>query len=251
MRQKLGQHFLVKGSILERIARAACPERTPLLIEIGPGKGALTDHLIERADFVIGIEFDEDLAAYLREKYRESSKFTVIGGDVLEVDLGQWGPAVIAGNLPYYIATPILEKALRLGAAMQKGVFLIQREVADRLVAEPGCREYGYLTVSAKLWADIELLFTVKPSAFHPPPQVDSALIRVTPRDRVAELGIDSPDKFLRFVSVCFRQKRKTIRNNLGAAYDKAQIDGWPESSLRAEQLTLLQFAHMYRRLVP
>ena len=251
MRQKLGQHFLVKGSILERIARAACPERVPLVIEIGPGKGALTDHLIERADFVIGIEFDEDLASYLREKYRRNSKFTVVGADALEIDLSQWGAAVIAGNLPYYIATPILEKVLRLGAVMQKGVFLIQREVAERLVAGPGCREYGYLTASARLWADIELLFTVKPSAFHPPPKVDSALIRVTPRDRVGEMSIDSPEKFLRFVSVCFRQKRKTIRNNLSAAYEKAQIDTWPESSLRAEQLTLLQFAHMYRRLVP
>jgi 16S rRNA (adenine1518-N6/adenine1519-N6)-dimethyltransferase len=128
-------------------------------------------------------------------------------------------------------------------------VFLTQKEVAERIVACPGSRDYGYLSVSMQLSADIELLFEVKPAAFHPPPKVDSAVLRFEPHNRAAEMGIaDRPD-FLRFVSLCFRQKRKTLRNNLAAPYGAA-VDGWPEVNLRAEQISLAMFAAMYRRLV-
>jgi 16S rRNA (adenine1518-N6/adenine1519-N6)-dimethyltransferase len=160
---------------------------------------------------------------------------------VLDVDLAQWEPAPIVGNLPYYITSPILEKVARL--PFPRAVFLIQKEVAERLVSQSGGRDYGFLTVQIGLWAHARLLFEVKPSAFHPPPKVDSAVVRLEPHP--LPTGMDDPDAFLRFVGQCFRHKRKTIRNNLVIE----GVETWPEASLRAEQLSLERFVTMYRRL--
>ncbi len=245
-RQKLGQHFLIRGAVLERIACAACPEREPLVVEIGPGRGSLTTHLLARADRVIAIEIDRYLAQNLVQR---PAHLEVIEANALEIDLAQWGPAVITGNLPYYAATAIIERVMALGPVVRRGVFLTQKEVAERITAAPGSRDYGYLSVSMQLSADIELLFEVKPAAFHPPPKVDSAVLRFVPHDRAAELGIGDQPGFLRFVALCFRQKRKTLRNNLAAAYGAA-VDGWPEVNMRAEQIGISTFAAMYRRLV-
>ena len=248
-RQKLGQHFLIRGTVLERIARAACPEREPLAVEIGPGRGALTTHLLARADRVVAIEIDRYLAQKLAQTYLADVRLEIVEANALEIDLGQWGPAVITGNLPYYAATAIMERVMALGPTVRRGVFLMQKEVAQRIVASPGSRDYGYLSVSMQLSADIELLFEVPPAAFHPPPKVDSAVVRFQPHNRAAEMGIASRPDFLRFVSLCFRQKRKTLRNNLAAHYGAA-VDHWPEVNLRAEQIGLPMFAAMYRRLV-
>jgi 16S rRNA (adenine1518-N6/adenine1519-N6)-dimethyltransferase len=248
-RQKLGQHFLIRGSVLERIAHAACPEREPLVVEIGPGRGALTKHLLARADRVVAVEIDARLAHNLAQMHLDEPRLEVVEANALQVDLGQWGPATITGNLPYYAATAIMERVMALGPAMRRGVFLTQKEVAERITASPGSRDYGYLSVAMQVSADIELLFEVPPAAFHPPPKVDSAVLRCAPHDRAAELGIADRLNFLRFVSLCFRQKRKTLRNNLAAHYG-AVVDGWPEVNLRAEQIGIPMFAAMYRRLV-
>jgi len=248
-RQKLGQHFLIRGSVLERIASAACPDRQPLVVEIGPGRGALTTHLLARANRVVAIEIDRYLAQRLAQAYAGERRLKVIEGNALDMDLSQWGPAAIAGNLPYYAATAILERVMALGPVVRRGVFLTQKEVAQRITASTGSRDYGYLSVAMQFSADIELLFDVKPAAFHPPPKVDSAVLRFEPRDRAAELGIARRADFLRFVSLCFRQKRKTLRNNLASQYGAA-VDGLPEASLRAEQIGIPAFAAMYRRLV-
>jgi len=253
-RQKLGQHFLIRGAVLERIACAACPDREPLVVEIGPGRGALTTHLLARADRVVAIEIDRYLAQNLKQRVEQAVSpvdpaLDVVEANALEIDLSQWGPAVITGNLPYYAATAILERVMALGPIVRRGVFLTQKEVAQRITASPGTREYGYLSVSMQLSADIELLFEVKPAAFHPPPKVDSAVLRFVPHNRAAELDIADRPAFLRFVSLCFRQKRKTLRNNLAAEYGAA-VDGWPEVSMRAEQIGIPIFAAMYRHLV-
>ena len=245
MPQKFGQHFLVKGSILERIASAACPAAEDLVIEIGPGKGALTEKLLKRAAHVVAIEVDHELVDYLRRKFAGEPRLEIVHADVLRTDLAQWGRAPIAGNLPYYIASPIIERTVQL--LVPRAVFLIQKEVAERLVAHPGDREYGYLTVQTALFAGVRLLFEVKPGAFHPPPKVDSAVVLLEPRTR--DLGLTDSEAFLRFVGHCFRQKRKMLRNNLGPIYGKEEIDAWPESTLRAEKLSLEQFADMFRRL--
>jgi 16S rRNA (adenine1518-N6/adenine1519-N6)-dimethyltransferase len=247
-RQRLGQHFLVRGSILERIAAAACPRRVPLVIEIGPGKGALTERLLARADRVVAIEIDENLAGLLRAKFPDP-RLEVVTADVLDVDLNQWGPAVAAGNLPYYISTAILSRALAPDSLLERGVFLVQDEVAARIVAAPGSRAYGFLSAEMQLYADVRIAFQVRPTAFHPPPKVDSALIQYALRSRVKELGIDSLPEFLKFVRLCFHQKRKTIRNNLAGVYGTEVTRDWPEAPLRAEQLTLDQLAAMYRTI--
>jgi len=242
--QKLGQHFLTQASILDRIAHAACPEPAGLVIEIGPGRGALTEKLLARAGRVIAIELDDALVAHLRDKFAHDPRLEIVHADVLATDLSQWGPVPIAGNLPYYITSPIIEKTLR--AQPPRAVFLIQKEVAERLVASPGQREYGYLTVQTALYATARLLFTVKPGAFRPPPKVDSAVVLLEPRGCPPSVG--DREAFLRFIGQCFRHKRKTLRNNLIEAYPKTLIDSWPEASLRAEQISLEAFADLFRR---
>ncbi len=248
-RQRLGQHFLSKTSVLDRIASAACPEREPLVIEIGPGRGALTEVLTARADRVIAIEIDPGLVELLRQKFVGEPRVTLVHADALHTDLSQWGPAVIAGNLPYYAATPIIEKTLE--TAFRHAVFLVQKEVAARLTARPGTRDHGYLSVRTQLFADVEALFDVAPSAFRPPPKVYSTVVRLLPHHRAAELGIADAGRFLAFVAQCFRHKRKTLRNNLAGVYGKDALDGQPEAGRRAEELTLEQFADLYERLVP
>lgn len=240
--RRLGQHFLTHRGILERIAAAVCPEPEPLVIEIGPGRGALTEFLLQRAERVIAVEIDSALAAHLRHRFA-SSPVTVVEADVLQTGLGQWGPAAVAGNLPYYISSPILARLCRLGPLLRRAVVLLQREVAERLTARPGSRDYGYLTVEANLFTAPELLFRVPPGAFAPPPKVDSAAVRLTPRPH----AIDNVDGFLEFAGLAFRQKRKTIRNNLAAHYGE-RVASWPEAGLRAEQLSLERLLELYRR---
>ena len=246
--QRLGQHFLTNGSILERIAAAACPSPEELVIEIGPGRGSLTDKLLKRAARVVAVEVDSDLVERLRAKYAGEPRLELVHADVLQTDLGQWGSAAVVGNLPYYITSPILEQVTRL-TGWPRAVFLIQKEVAERLVAGPGRREYGFLTVQTAMAADVTALFDVPPSAFHPPPKVDSAVVRLTPRNRAAELGIANTREFLRFAGLCFHQKRKTLRNNLAPVYGREAVAAWPEAGLRAEQVPLEQLAEMFRRL--
>lgn len=249
-RRKLGQHYLIQGKPLERIAAAACPQTEPLVIEIGPGRGALTRRLLARAERVVAVEVDPWLVEHLRREFAGEPRLEVVQADVLTTDLGQWGPAVLAGNLPYYITSPILEKTAEARAAVRRAVYLVQKEVAGRIAAGPGTRDYGYLTVALRLFFDAGLLFEVKPRAFHPPPKVDSAVVRLEPVARAGMLGVDDTAQFLRFVSRCFHQKRKTLRNNLAGDYPRDRLDAMPEASTRAEQLSIEQLAAVYHRLV-
>ncbi len=212
------------------------------MIEIGPGRGALTRHLVPRADRVIAVELDPALAQALRENLPQ---VTVIQADVLDVDLGQWGPAAIAGNLPYYITSPILEKIFRLVPGLVRAVVLVQREVGERLAAGPGSRDYGYLSVQAQLFTIPKLLFRVPPGAFAPPPKVESAAVLLNPRTP----PVSDAAAFLEFAARAFRQKRKTLRNNLAPYYGR-RIADLPEARLRAEQLSLEELADLHRRLM-
>jgi 16S rRNA (adenine1518-N6/adenine1519-N6)-dimethyltransferase len=261
--RRLGQHFLARKSIVDRIAEAACSAdtnrpaiKTPLVIEIGPGKGALTEALLERADKVVAIELDAFFVHYLNQKFHEpiaAGRLTLIEGDVLKTDLSAWGRAVIAGNLPYYITSPILEKVFELGvtggtSTWTSAVFLMQAEVAERVAAEPGSRDFGYLSVQTQVMSRPEILFPVSRTAFRPPPKVDSAVVRLVPRDAASEFGLTDRAAFLRFASACFRQKRKTLRNNLAPMYGKEIVDAMPEGRMRAEQLSVAQLVALYRR---
>jgi 16S rRNA (adenine1518-N6/adenine1519-N6)-dimethyltransferase len=217
-----------------------------LVIEIGPGKGALTDHLLARAKRIVAIEIDPVLAQYLRAKYRAEPRIEIVEADILKTDLSKWGPATVAGNLPYYITSPIVEKVLGLRAGLARAALLVQKEVAERITSGPGTRDYGYLSVATQLYAQPELLFTIAPGAFRPPPKVESAVVLLQPR---SHLPVEDPVEFLAFASRCFRHKRKTLRNNLLDWYDKEMLDALPELSKRAEQLSLDGLITLYRKL--
>ena len=240
-RQKLGQHFLIKGKVLDRIAKAACGDGVPLVVEIGPGRGALTERLLGLADRTVAIEVDPALAELLRQKYGDTyeGRLTVFEANAMHLDWSQWGAGVVAGNLPYYIATALINKYLHEPGKLRQAVFLIQKEVAERITASPGTREYGYLSVECQLLAKVEYLSTVAPGAFQPPPKVDSAVIRLTPRTP----EIENVPGFLAFASACFRQKRKNLRNNLAGKY---AVQGDCDLTLRAEQLPLRQMLDLY-----
>jgi 16S rRNA (adenine1518-N6/adenine1519-N6)-dimethyltransferase len=246
MGRRLGQHFLVRQTVLDRIARAACTDSLGPVIEIGPGKGALTSHLLPLAAHLIAIEVDPVLVQYLRSKFRASPNLDVIENDILKVDLRALEPSVVVGNLPYYITSPIIEKVLSLRPPVVRAVFLVQKEVAERLTASPGGRDYGYLSVQTQLLSEAELLFTVPAGAFRPPPKVDSAVVLLTPR---RELPVADTKAFLKFASMAFRQKRKTLRNNLLGGYDKAKLDALTETKQRAEQLSIGDLIALWRRL--
>lgn len=245
MPRRLGQHFLNKVSILERIAEAAVPEPpVSTVIEIGPGKGALTGHLLARCERLIAVELDTVLVHYLRQRFRDAAHFELLNKDVLKTDLTQFGPTIVAGNLPYYITSPIVEKVLNLGPLLERAVFLVQREVAERIAAGPGSRDYGYLSVATQVLCEPELLFVVPPGSFSPPPKVDSAVIRLTPRLQPLTPAVPA---FLKFASAAFRQKRKMLRNNLAAEYPS--IADAAEGKLRAEQLSTADLIALYQKL--
>ena len=246
MGRRLGQHFLVRQSILERIAEAACPAGVDTIVEIGPGRGALTAHLLARPARVIAIEIDPVLVHYLRAEFRDQPSLTLIEADVLKADLDQWGRIAVTGNLPYYITSPILEKTLALGENLEQAVFLVQKEVAERLTAQPGTRAYGFLSVQTQLLSDAELLFDVPADAFRPRPKVDSAVVRLVPRPLSPGLV---QARFLEFASRCFRHKRKTIRNNLAPYYERTKLDAIPATKKRAEQLSIPELQELHCRL--
>ncbi len=229
--------------MLEKIAAAACDGDSPTLVEIGPGKGALTAQLLARAERVIAIEVDPLLVLYLRQKFREEPRLTIVESDVLKADLTQWGPAAIVGNLPYYITSPILEKVFATGSNWKSAVFLVQKEVAERITAQPNSRDYGYLTVQTQFFSTPKILFNVSRGCFTPPPRVESSVLRLLPHSALDA----NPAAFLRFVGICFHMKRKTLRNNLAPTHPA--IQGEPEASQRAEQLTIEQLIDLYHRI--
>lgn len=204
----------------------------------------MTRHLLKRCDELHAIELDEKLASALRSELIDKPGFALTQGDVLRTDLAQWGPAAIVGNLPYYITSPILELFLNLDARFPAAVFLVQREVADRLLAKPHTRDYGFLTVKTQLLCDVKIVVKVPPGAFAPPPKVESAAVRL---DRKAGAAVDS--ELVMFVGRCFAQKRKTLRNNLKSFFRAEALEAMPEAGLRAEQIPVEGFLPLLRRL--
>jgi 16S rRNA (adenine1518-N6/adenine1519-N6)-dimethyltransferase len=255
---RLGQNFLRDTQAVERIANALGDLGGETVVEIGPGQGAITGALAARAAHVIAIELDATLAALLRAKF-PPGRLTVIEGDVLEVDFASIAAragrrVAVAGNLPYYITSPILLKLAGSHAALDRAVLMVQREVADRIVATPGSRDYGVLSVSVQMYGPVERLFTLPPAAFSPPPDVHSTVFRWRFAPRFAELGVEE-ESFLRFARQVFAQKRKTLANNLRAAgfspegirfaLEAASIP--PQA--RAEALSLEELANLWIRL--
>jgi 16S rRNA (adenine1518-N6/adenine1519-N6)-dimethyltransferase len=256
VRKSLGQHFLTDGQVLTRIADAVQIEPGEVVVEIGPGRGALTDILVERAGRLVAIEYDRALAAQLRDRYADRKHVEIVQADVLTVNLGEVAGAdfKLIGNVPYYITTPILFQALE-PPRPSIAVYLVQREVAERIVASPGGGEYGALTVNVGAVANAELLFTVPAGAFKPPPKVESAVIRITPK--ADPLIAPSHEKgFREFVQAVFSMRRKQMQRILRSARhldqataDRQLAESGVEPTARPETLTIEQFARLYSRV--
>jgi 16S rRNA (adenine1518-N6/adenine1519-N6)-dimethyltransferase len=266
---KLGQHFLASAPAALRIVDALGEVSEATVLEIGPGRGVLTEILSRRCRRLIAVELDRVLAAQLRMKFSTQPNVEVIEGDILKIDLDtvfgpkpgsmrpglsyQPEPAHVVGNLPYYITSDILLHLLDYHRYFSTIVIMVQKEVADRLAAAPGSRDYGLLSATAQLYARVEKLFTLPPGAFAPPPKVHSSLVRLTIEPRLAALHVPE-EEFISFLKLSFGQKRKTLWNNLKAQYEKKALQAALAKSgvkpaVRAEALSLEKSAALFRAL--
>ncbi|HTC93868.1 MAG TPA: 16S rRNA (adenine(1518)-N(6)/adenine(1519)-N(6))-dimethyltransferase RsmA [Terriglobales bacterium] len=270
----VGQNFLNDPAAARKIVDALGNIRAATVIEVGPGRGVLTDLLARTAGRLIAIELDRVLAAQLRMKYSLQSNVEIIEGDVLTVDFANvirrkpgpllnQGPqaradetlarARIIGNLPYYITSDILLHLFRFHTYLETIVIMVQQEVAERIAAKPGSRDYGLLSATAQLYARVEKLFTLPPGAFSPAPKVHSTVLRMTVSPQLAALRVEEAP-FIDFLKLIFAQKRKTLFNNLRDRYDNGAVrEALQEAKIRpdvrAEALDLKKTAEVFRRL--
>jgi len=266
---KLGQHFLVDKSAAQRIVESMGDISSSTVLEIGPGRGALTSLLAKKARRLIAVEVDRVLAAQLRMHFSLTPNVEIIEADILALDFDtifgpkpgstrpgmnhQPEPVKVAGNLPYFITSDILLKLFRFRKYFETMVLMLQREVADRVAAHPGTSEYGLLSATAQLYARVEKLFTLPPGAFTPPPKVHSTVIRLTMDSRLEKLQVPE-ERFIRFLKLSFGQKRKTLWNNLKPEYEsrvlrRAMEESGVKPNVRAEALSLEKSAALYRAL--
>ena len=263
MGQKLGQHFLQDGGWRKRIAEQLKLAPRQNWVEIGPGHGELTKLIAGDGRCVTVVEADRALAAGLESAIAahpaEWPGVSVVTGDVLETDIAEAVSRIashgekfhVYGSLPYYITSPILQHLFRWADRIESIHIVIQLEVAERIAAAPGGRDYGYLSTLCQYFGKPRIAFKIPPGAFHPPPKVQSAMLELAMPGEGAQLGIAHPEKFFGFLRVSFAQKRKTLRNNLlGTSSDdrihKALEAAGVRSDARAEQLTLAQFATIF-----
>jgi 16S rRNA (adenine1518-N6/adenine1519-N6)-dimethyltransferase len=259
-RKALGQHFLASRAVLQKIIAVIAPQKNELIIEIGGGKGALTALLADRAGWVVVIEKDRALVPYLHNLARNN--LTVIEGDVLKVDFegllaresGAGGKVKLVGNLPYSISSPLLFRILDNKKLFHQCVFLLQKEVAERLSARPESKAYAPISILFQIDYDIHLHFPVSPGSFTPRPRVISALVSLQKRDRPF-VSIQEERPFRNFLRLCFASRRKTLMNNLKAypvalpaIKDILGKLGLPEN-VRAEQVPIDLFARLFQLL--
>ena len=266
---KLGQHFLASDSFALQIIDTLGDTSQNTVLEIGPGRGILSSLLVKRVRRLIAVELDRVLAAQLRLRFGMFPNVEVIEADILSIDFDSlFGPkpglrrpgiefrpepVKVIGNLPYYITSDILLRLFEYSKYFETIVILVQREVADRIAAEPGSRDYGLLSATAQLHARVEKLFTLPPAAFSPAPKVHSTVLRLTIAPRQQELRVQG-DGFINFLKLSFGQKRKTLWNNLKSSYPEPHLraalaDARVKPAARAETLTLEESARLYLAL--
>jgi 16S rRNA (adenine1518-N6/adenine1519-N6)-dimethyltransferase len=269
--QRLGQHFLASAAWRERIARlvlgpnsaaawnkvggpAAASRREDLWVEIGAGHGEMTSLLAAQVGRLIAIELDPRLLPRLQEHTAKLPNVTVTAGDVLAVDLAELteGKRFRAyGNLPYYITSPIVDRLLAQADRLEAAFLVVQLEVAERMTARPGSRDFAYFSAFTQFYSRPEILLRIPPGAFQPPPKVSSALVALRLPGERTKLGISDEAGFLKFLKVCFAQKRKTLRNNLRSlmAQDEAAEllhECGIGASARAEEIGVAEFARLF-----
>jgi 16S rRNA (adenine1518-N6/adenine1519-N6)-dimethyltransferase len=250
-RKRFGQHFLHEPGVIARIVRAIAPRPGEALVEIGPGLGALTVPLLEAAGALTVVELDRDVIPHLRAACGEAGQLRVIEADALDVDytalageLAPGGALRLAGNLPYNISTPLLFHLLGHALAIRDMHFMLQKEVVRRICAEPDTDDYGRLTVTVAARAEAVELFTVGPGAFKPPPRVDSAVVRITPRP--APFPIRDLARYDKLALLAFNQRRKTLHNALKGEVGDAQFAAAGiDPRARGETLSPADFARL------
>ena len=248
-RKRFGQHFLCDQNIVQRIVAAINPGRGQHLVEIGPGQGAITLPVLKKCHHLEVIEFDRDLVPELEDRTAGIGQLVIHSADVLDFDFAsiqQAGqPLRVFGNLPYNISTPLIFHLLSYADIISDMVFMLQKEVAERLAAPCASAAYGRLSVMVQYHCQVDLLFDVPPTAFHPPPQVQSSIVRMTPHKTYPLVAKDY-DLFANIVRQAFGQRRKTLRNSLKGIVDDA---AWQQisvqSDLRAEKLSVEDFVEI------
>src|SRR5512143_2703321 len=244
-RKRFGQNFLHDRGIIERIVRAIRPQTDQHMVEIGPGLGALTEHLVDAVQRLDVVELDRDLVPRLQERFGDRKQFHIHNADALRFDftaLSQGEKLRVVGNLPYNISTPLLFHLLEQHSAIHDMYFMLQLEVVDRLAAQPGDDDYGRLSVMIQYHCQVDKLFTVPPGAFTPAPKVYSAIVRLIPYEAPPHPARD--EKMLaRVVAQAFSQRRKTLRNTLRGLLDASAIEALGiDGSRRPETLSLSEF---------
>ncbi|MDN8645856.1 16S rRNA (adenine(1518)-N(6)/adenine(1519)-N(6))-dimethyltransferase RsmA [Stenotrophomonas indicatrix] len=244
-KKQLGQHFLADRYYIDKIVMAVNPKDGDRLVEIGPGQGAITLPLLRVHPKMTVIEFDRDLIAPLTAAAEPLGELTIVNRDVLRVDfteLADGQPIRLVGNLPYNISSPILFHALEHAAVVSDMHFMLQKEVVDRMAAGPGSKVFGRLSVMLQAYCEVTSLFVVPPGAFRPPPKVDSAVVRLVPRDP-ASIDIKNHKRFAEVVKAAFGQRRKTLRNALNNVVSAEQfVAAGVRPDARAEQLDVAEF---------
>lgn len=244
----LGQHFLVDDGIIEQLVAHIHPQSVESLLEIGPGLGALTLPLLRESGALTAIEFDHRVLVPLRQKAQAIGKLTLIHADILQVDFATLdlpAPLKVVGNLPYNLSSPIIFHCLAQRAMISDMIFMLQKEVVERICAEPGSKAYGRLSIMVQLYCACEALFDIAPDAFDPPPKVDSAVVRITPRAHPTWV-VDDWAQFDALVRAAFSQRRKMVRKSLAhwfGAEDFVALDIDPTA--RPETLSGNDFARM------
>lgn len=253
-RKRFGQHFLHERFIIEKIIEAIAPQTTDNILEIGPGVGALTKHLLPHLKRLTVIELDKDLIPLLKKQCAHLGELIIYQGNALNVDLHTLGnyavPWRIVGNLPYNISTPLLFHLLQQIDAITDMHFMLQKEVVQRILAQPGDKHYGRLSVMIQYYCQVKKLLTVKPGAFQPPPKVDSAVIHLVPH-RTPPWQANNIPLFSEIVRLAFSHRRKMLQNNLGKLLTTEQFQSLNiNPKLRPEQLSVSDYVKISNGLI-
>ena len=249
-RKRFGQHFLSDPGVIDAIVRAVHPTGDDIIVEIGPGQGAITDALARSAGHLHAVELDRDLVARLRRRYEDKPNVTVHEADALQFDFASLGDRIrVVGNLPYNISTPLLFHLLKFRKQIIDMHFMLQKEVVDRMAASPGSKAYGRLGIMLGCHLNIESLFDVPPEAFDPPPEVTSAIVRLDPLPPGA-FDIQDEHGLSTLVSTAFMQRRKTLRNSLKKSVETLDFEAVGiDASLRPEQVSIADYVRLSNHL--
>lgn len=253
-KKSLGQNFLIDKNIQNKLVECCCLDRTQTVLEIGPGRGEITQLMVDKVKRLFIVEIDKRLCDALREKFSSRDNLEIINCDILKIDLSKYHDLTIIGNLPYYISTPIISHLIRYKASINKMFFTLQKELGQRLLATCGSKDYGSFSCFVQFHTKLKLLFTIKNSSFWPKPKVDSCFLELQMLKK-PPYYVTNEDYFFQFLRTAFNPRRKLLKNNLNKLYSQNKIVSIFKKSklrtnVRAENLSLKDFVSLYNKLM-